>query len=132
MDEPAPSLVERSHPPAMETVAPRPVEPKESSLRRVPEEDPNKEKQTGSASASSKASAEPAAATDGYIEYLIPGKLTRSSFYYNQRMNRAHKKPTPEQIRWLKTCVRLTDEEMQGLFAVEYPDWKPAQNNGTE
>ena len=131
MDEPAPSLVERSHPPAMETVAPPPVEPKENSLRRVPEEDPKKEKQAGSASASSKASAEPAAAAREYIEYLIPGKLTRSSFYYNQRMNRAHKKPTPEQIRWLKTCVRLTDEEIQGLFAAEYPDWKPAQNNGT-
>ncbi len=109
----------------METVAPPTVEPKESSLRRVPEEDPNKKKQAGSASASAKASAEPAAAMREYIEYLIPGKLTRSSFYYNQRMNKAHKKPTPEQIHWLKTCVRLTDEEMQTLFAAEYPDWKP-------
>jgi hypothetical protein len=105
------------------------VEPKESSLRRVPEEDPEKEKQAGSASA--KASAEPAAAKEGYIEYLIPGKLTRSSFYYNQRMNKAYKKPAPEQIRWLKTCVRLTEEEMQALFAEEYPDWKAAQGNGT-
>jgi len=24
----------------------------------------------------------------------------------------------------------LTDEEMQALFAAEYPDWKAAQGNG--
>lgn len=131
MDEPVPVLVDGSHPSAMEAVAPSAVEPKKSSLRRDLEEEKEKKSTAGAASAPAGACASPAVAAKGYIEYLIPGKLTRNSFYYNQRMNKAHKKPTPEMIRWLKTCVRLTDEEMQGLFAAEYPDWKPQGGNGT-
>ncbi|MBI3291635.1 MAG: helix-turn-helix domain-containing protein [Elusimicrobia bacterium] len=130
MEQPTPDSMDRPKPPSVEAVHPSAVEPKKSSLRRDIEEEKEKKSTAGSAAASSKASAEPAAAAREYIEYLIPGKLTRNSFYYNQRMNKAHKKPTPEQIRWLKTCVRLTDEELQALFAAEYPDWKPAHGNG--
>lgn len=132
VEQPAPESVEQPHPPAVEIVPPAAVDGKKSLLRREIEEEKEKKSTAGSASASAGASAEPAAAAAGYIEYLVPGKLTRSSFYYNQRMNRAHKKPTPEQIHWLRTCVRLTEEEMQALFAAEYPDWKSAHGNGTE
>ncbi len=130
MDEPVPALVDRSHPSAMETVAPPAVEPKESSLRRVPEEDPNKKKQAGSASASAKASAEPAAASEDEEE-LIPGKLTRRAFSTNQRRLKAWDRPNKEMDFWMCNCIHATEEEMQELYAREYPDWKPPEGNGT-
>lgn len=111
MDEPVPALVDRSHPSAMETVAPSAVESKKSSLRRGLEEEKEKKNTTVAVSENG--------------NYLIPEKLTRTSFYYYQRQTNAHKKPTPELVRWLRTYVRLTEEEMQTLFASEYPDWKP-------
>ncbi|MBI3292884.1 MAG: helix-turn-helix domain-containing protein [Elusimicrobia bacterium] len=131
MEQPVPGSVEQPAPSVVEAVPPIEVEPKKSSLRKNPEEETEKKSTAGSASAPAGACASPAVAAKGYIEYLIPEKLTRSSFYYNQRMNRAYDEPKPEQIRWLKTCVRLTNEEMQALFAAEYPDWQPVQGNGT-
>lgn len=131
VEQPTPRSVEQPPPSVVETVLPAAVDGKKSSLRRDLEEEKEKKSTAGSASALAGACASPAVAAKGYIEYLIPEKLTRSSFYYNQRMNKAHKKPTPEMIRWLKTCVRLTEEEMQVLFAAEYPDWKPQTENGT-
>lgn len=129
MDEPVPAFVGRSHPPAMETVAPPAVEPKESSLRRVPEEDPNKKKQTGSASAPSGAFASPAASEDE--EELIPGRLTRRAFTTNQRRLKAWDRPNKEMDFWMRKCINATEEEMQEVYAREYPSWKLAQGNGT-
>ncbi len=114
MDKPLPALVDRPHPPAMETAAPPAVEPKESSLRRVPEEDPNKKKQGGEDE-----------------EELIPGRLTRRAFTTNQRRLNAWDRPNKEMDFWMRNCIHTTEEEMQGVYTREYPDWKPAQGNGT-
>ena len=113
MEKPAPPPMEQPCPSAVEAVVPASMEEKESSLRRISQEDQEKKIKS------------PAVAMKGYIEYLIPEKLTRTSFYYHQRQTKAHKKPTPELTRWLRTYVRLTEEELRELFASEYPDWKP-------
>ena len=115
VEKPAPPPMEQPCPAVVEAVLPAGVEQKESSLRRISQEDPKKKIKSMSEN----------------VNYLIPEKLTSSSFYHSQRQHNACKKPTPDLIRWLKTWVRLTDEEMQTLFATEYPDWKPAQGNGT-
>ncbi len=76
-------------------------------------------------SAPAGACASPAGVVSENGNYLIPEKLTRTSFYYSQRQYKAWKKPTREMVHWLRTCVRLTEEELQALYALEYPDWKP-------
>lgn len=111
MEQPTPDSMDRPKPPSVEAVHPSAVELKKSSLRRGLEEE--KEKKNT------------ADAMNENGNYLIPEKLTRTSFYYHQRQTKAHEKPTPELMRWLRTDVRLTEEELRGLFASEYPDWKP-------
>jgi hypothetical protein len=88
-----------------------------------------KNQAAGSASASASASASPA----GVLEeddgsWLLPGKLPRQAFHYQQRQYKAFDKPTPEFIRWLRTCVRCTESELQSVLASEYPSWKGTQD----
>ena len=110
MEQPAPDSMDRPKPPSVEAVHPSAVESKKSSLRRGLEEE--KEKKNTAVAVSENGN------------YLIPEKLTRTSFYYYQRQTKAHKKPTPELMRWLRTDVRLTEEELRELLTSEYPDWK--------
>lgn len=121
VDEPAPALVDRSHPSA--------VEAKKSSLRRDLEEEKEKKNMAGSATASAGASAEPAGA-NGEGEELIPGRLTRRAFSTNQWRLKAWDRPNKEMDFWMRKHVGATEEEMRGVYAREYPDWKPAQGNG--
>ena len=84
-----------------------------------------KNEAAGSASALAGACASPAGALeedDG--PWLLPGKLPCRSFYYQQRQCKAFDKPTPELIRWLRTCVRCTESELQSVLVSEYPSWK--------
>lgn len=129
MEEPVPALMDCSHPSAMETVVPPAVEPKESSLRRDLEEEKEKKSTAGSASAPAGACASPAANEDE--EELIPGKLTRRAFSTNQRRLRAWNRPNKEMDHWMRNCIHATEEEMRQFYASAYPDWKPAQGNGT-
>jgi len=118
MEEPRPQLMEAAHPVGMDV------------KKNQEEELLKKNEAAGSASASSKASASPASGAfeenDG--PWLVPGKLLSRSFYYQQRQSKAFDRPTPELIRWLRTCVRCTESELQSVLASEYPSWKGPTN----
>ncbi len=119
-----------THPPAVEEPSPRSVEavhPAGMDAKKNREEELLKKNETaGSASALAGACASPAPTPlkedDG--SWLLPGKLPKRSFYYQQRQCKAFDKPTPEFIRWLRTCVLCTESELQSVLASEYPSWK--------
>jgi len=87
-----------------------------------------KNEAAGSAPAGACASPASGALEENDGPWLLPGKLPRRSFYYQQRQCKAFDRPTPELIRWLRTCVRCTESELQSVLASEYPSWKGAKD----
>ncbi len=128
MGKPAPALVDEQDPSSVVSVPPPSVGAKKNPLRRNNEEGQSKDEPAGSASALSEAKASPALDAmkeeTNHSPWLIPDKLPTHSFHYQQRQSRAFDRPTPEFLMWLRRYVRLTEEEIEAVFASEYPNWK--------
>ena len=123
MEKPTPPPMEQPCPSAVEAVIPSNVEEKESSLRRISQEDQEKKIKSpaGSASASSGAEASPASEAVNEDDWLLRGKVRLSSFYSRKFTLGATKEPSQKFIAWLGGDCGCTQEEIKSLLATEYP-----------